>query len=316
MIFGVNCDPRHWPASEYDALAAEIAATGATWVRTVLIPYAEGRDDEAWFAACHRAGLSTLGVIARESWSWGDPPTERSISQGMDALHQYYEVYPTAWQCCNESDQVGPSSWTMIPSVLNLFLSEFRRVFGMVLLVGPGLASGQPYHYARRLIDIDARHPYVPAEGYWGFRRMAGKPIWITEYPANEEGLLERIAEVGGVDVCFAFCWSQRMVPGYGLVDIDGQPIEPRFSEFRAVASASAQSPSGATERPANDSEVQMKLEDVAPNYGGFDSPPVVIGGTQKKPTARIAWVAGVENGYILEINGQASTEVYVPRPK
>ena len=50
-----------------------------------------------------------------------------------------------------------------------------------------------------------------------------------------------------------------------------------------------------------------MKLEELAAiQHGGVYGTPVVIGGTKKKPTARIAWVNRPEHSFILEINGEA----------
>jgi hypothetical protein len=58
---------------------------------------------------------------------------------------------------------------------------------------------------------------------------------------------------------------------------------------------------------------VFMKLEEVAAKYGGVYGKTVVLAGTAAKPTARIAWVNGVENGFVLEIAGEAGTKVYAP---
>lgn len=57
-----------------------------------------------------------------------------------------------------------------------------------------------------------------------------------------------------------------------------------------------------------------VKLEEAALKYGGVYGKVAVIGGTATKPTARIAWLNGVPNGYLLEIRGEVSERPYTPR--
>ena len=57
-----------------------------------------------------------------------------------------------------------------------------------------------------------------------------------------------------------------------------------------------------------------MKIEEAAEANGGLYSPIVTLATIKGKPTARIAWVNGTENGFVLEINGEASPAVYSPK--
>ena len=91
-------------------------------------------------------------------------------------------------------------------------------------------------------------------------------------------------------------------MPGYGIV---GTPALAAVSA--AIANLQDTTPVVETETGSGFTGGPMKLEELAAiQYGGLYSPPVVIGGTKKKPTARIAWVNRPEHAFILEINGEA----------
>lgn len=234
--YGVNVDPGHW--DDTLKLAKDVVASGATWVRTVIKPDV---DLTPWIEDCHEVGLRVLGVIASESLvEWNADWTLAQYAAAAQPLADQYETILDAIQVGNESDQVGPSSWTMAPDRLNRLLRAFRSAFDSIPLVGPGMASGQPYVYDYRQVDIQADHPYLTPEDLRavGLRAPAnGQPLWLSEYPASP-GMSAAIDEQPEWSVAIAFCWSDLMVPGYGLLD-ENDLQNDVYAEFQAVAISS-----------------------------------------------------------------------------
>lgn len=244
-LLGVNVDPR------LGFLAGDIAAYGAAWVRTVLLPPPD--DQQAWFAELRGQGVKVLGVVARESIVRGS-----SYSRIAERYRRLYTGNIDALQVGNEPDHRSPSSWTQAPARLNHLIRTFRLGFPGVPLVGPGLASGTPQYLDAvdvGMLDAIAVHPYgqrarvnLPYapdfEGFGtvtdlldGYRRF-GKPLWVTEFggpaqdwPTEHERAVYHSEMIGaldraGVEVACQFCWSDAMVPGFGLLDQDGIPKE------------------------------------------------------------------------------------------
>lgn len=274
--FGVNCDPRHWDT--YDELASAIQASGALWVRTVILP---DSDLTPWIDACHNHGLKVLGVIASESLPGWDPSWYAAdmAYQATAYATQYAETLD-AWQIGNESDQVGDSSWTMRPTELNRLLKAFRAALPERYIVGPGMASGQPYHYDTRLVDAQAIHPYLDPDTLRTIGLHAtpnGQPLWVTEYPASE-GMSAAIADEEAWTVAMAFAWSDRFIGAYGLVDVDDNP-NPVYAEFKDAASVPQEETDTMATNPyqaefdAARKEIGKSIIDQTPQSPYYDGP-------------------------------------------
>jgi hypothetical protein len=108
-------------------------------------------------------------------------------------------------------------------------------------------------------VDAVSVHPYGqrapddwPHSG-WGFGNMSdlfdrylafGLPLWVTEIGTVDSSLqaayLENVYELaesypGRVDRVFWFCWSDGMVPPFGVVTSGGTP-KPAYWSYGAVA--------------------------------------------------------------------------------
>jgi hypothetical protein len=135
-------------------------------------------------------------------------------------------------------------------------------------VVTGGLASGDPGYLTRARsaigtlpVDAVAVHPYGqrapdnwPHTG-WGFGNMSdlferylafGFPLWVTEigtvdqsiqasYLGNVYELARSPRFAGRVTHVFWFCWSDGMVPPFGVVSSSGAP-KPAYWQYRAVA--------------------------------------------------------------------------------
>jgi len=75
-----------------------------------------------------------------------------------------------------------------------------------------------------------------------------GKPIWLSEIGTNDTSsatfqadYLENVYTLAkngfgaNVPVVFWFCWSDAMVPPYGLLDGSGQP-KPAYTRYQSIA--------------------------------------------------------------------------------
>jgi hypothetical protein len=254
-VLGMNVDA----IGTYDP--RELAHCGVRWVR--LVAKADP-DQRSYLDRCKQAGIRTLLVIASESvdgMSWGD---------AAQLYAQRYAASIDALQVGNEPDIESPSSWTMKTDDLNRLLATFRGAFPNVFLIGPGLASGQPQRFDGAnlsLLNAIGVHPYGQGLPDWpspyGFPShigalldnyaALGKPIFITEWGAQDRELgqdqateyvsrmLKYLLARADIPVAFYFCWSDAMVPGFGLCGGDGG----RKSSFRAFVQAA-----GGSEQP------------------------------------------------------------------
>lgn len=231
---GLNVDWQH------SAAPADVAATGASWVRSILRPH-EFIGEQ--LTACRLRDMRNLLLVVRESWEWADPvhgwPTSAEIREAARVYVEKYGHLMDAVQFGNEPDLVSPSSWTMPPDVLNGMLAEVRPLLpGGTLLIGPGLASGQPYDYDYSLVDVVATHPYVPADQLYLGPHPSGKPRWVTEFPTDQPlGWIDHLLDEPGWEVAVAFRFSAQGDPGnpHGLLDADGV-ARPVYDEFRRAA--------------------------------------------------------------------------------
>lgn len=201
---------------------ASIAATGARWVRVVAYP---GADIRTWIHGCHDRGVRVLMVLASESI--GQTPSNWAGLIGN--FRDFYEGLVDAWQVGNESDHVSDSSWTMKPADLNRLLVVARSILGSTAyIVGPGLVSGQPSWAAQidwGAVSAIALHPYAKWPGTPELSNLIsgyaviGKPLWVTEYHARTIGMAAALRDDPRLQVAMAFCYSDSMVPGFGLIE-------------------------------------------------------------------------------------------------
>lgn len=252
-LLGINV------AGRAEQSPAAIAALGAMWARCV--GYRDVNISE-WIRGCQERGVKVLMVLARESI---DGDWQRNISRFRDL----YSGRVNAIQIGNEPDHESPSSWTMTPRDLNRLLVTARGVFGPdKLLIGPGLVSGQPSWAS--LVDwspVDAIciHPYAKdpgtpdldnlLDGY----RLHGKPLWVTEYHARTRGMAAALRDDRRVRVALAFCMTDRMVPGFGLLE-----DQAALNDFKAAAG-------GGQTVPAYEYQLGIKAKADALRADGFD---------------------------------------------
>lgn len=211
-------------AARAEQSPGDIAALGATWARCVALP---GVDLSNWIRGCHDRGVRVLLVLASESI--GQAPG--GWVGAIDHFAERYLGLADAWQVGNEPDHESPSSWTMKAADLNQLLKSARDVLGVgSFLVGPGLVSGQPswvQHINLDLVDALAFHPYAKLPGTLELDRMIagyqaasnGKPLWITEYNARTIGMAAALKNDPRLTNVLAFCYSDSMVQGFGLVE-------------------------------------------------------------------------------------------------
>jgi hypothetical protein len=201
---------------------ASIAALGARWCRAVAYP---DEDISNWIRECHQHGVRVLLVLAGESI--GHSPS--GWAGRIAYFRGLYGSFADAIQVATESDHVSDSSWTMEPAELSQLLRVARFQLGPdAYIVGSGMASGNP-DWARRVdwgpCSAVACHPYTKepgsAELNWlldGYM-AAGKPLWVTEYHARSLGMAAALRDDPRVEVALAFCYTSRMVDGFGLIE-------------------------------------------------------------------------------------------------
>jgi len=243
-----------------------VAQSNATWVRIVATP---GHDLTQYMSFCSAAGVKVLLLIASESVpSLGQMPLGDAAQEAATLYHGRYNGLFDALQVCNEPDGKPPSSWVQTPDQVNEVLAPFRNTFSGTLIVGPGLCSGDPTQFDGvdlSLLDVVSVHPYgqgVPAAGGlpafpspFGFggdveqllnryKARFGKPVWISEWGSNDNDLgeagsaeyVERMIKYlrprNIADVVIYFCWSDSMVPKFGLLRADGTH-KPAYDAFR-----------------------------------------------------------------------------------
>ena len=209
-------------AGRADQSPADIAALGATWARTVAYPDADISD---WIRGCHSQGVRVLLVLARESIG----ADANGWRENIDMYRDRYPGLIDAWQVGNEADHESPSSWTMEKADLSNLLQVARQRLGSeAYIVGAGLVSGHPSWAAGvnwNPVSAIACHPYAKfpstpelddlLSGYIAH----GKPLWVTEYHARTIGMAAALRNHPHLQVTLAFCYSDSMVPGFGLVE-------------------------------------------------------------------------------------------------
>lgn len=187
-----------------------------------------------------------------------------------------------AYQIWNEPDHHSENQHyrpTLRPLIYGVMLREvyaaIKEVSSATVITG-GLMSGDPGYVSRVMAaagntlpaDAVAVHPYGQRpspdwpHSHWGFGNLteliaryhtaAGKPVWITEIGTNDLAVQPEFPQrafaalqqhaASTVPVTIWFCWSDGMVPSFGLVDGAGAKKSAYFS-FQSSASERAAQP-------------------------------------------------------------------------
>jgi hypothetical protein len=197
-----------------------------------------------------------------------------SFGSGLRTLASHYGNGVDAWQIWNEPDlPPQPGYDVYMPArhfgiMLRDSVSTLRQ-FSTRPIVTAGLASGDPGYLAQArdaaaglTVDAVAVHPYGQRapdnwpNASWGFGNMSalfdrylvfGKPLWVSEIGVNttdqafEATYLKNVYDLardryaGRVVVVFWFCWSDGMVPPFGILDANQNP-KPAYYQYRAIA--------------------------------------------------------------------------------
>jgi len=245
--------------------AEDVAESGARWVRLVAMPELDMTD---YIGQCHDKGMKVLLTIAVQSVPGARKNELGDFEAAADVYAQRYggAGLIDALQVGNEPDgDPENGSWVLNVDQVNELLTRFRASFQDAFIVGPGMTSGNPDRFDGvnlSLLNAIAVHPYgqgVPEPVFaspFGLDGHVGNllenysrfnaPIWITEWGARDEDLEEAgVAEYIGhmipclrdridVQVAFLFCWSDRMVPHFGLLRDDGSR-KPSFERWIAA---------------------------------------------------------------------------------
>jgi hypothetical protein len=245
-----------------------------------------------------------LLVLARESI--GDDTEHR-----LALFARRYNGLVNAVQIANEPDHVSESSWTMAPDDLNRLLRTARAVFGpSKLLIGPGLVSGHP-EWAAQIdwspVDAIAAHPYAKwpytseLDALIGGYAAYGLPVWVTEYNARTLGMAAALRDDPRIGVALAFCYSDRVVDGFGLIE-DEQALNDFVTASGGPLSPSAPSPAPSKPtfvlgfkrwhdlEPARLGDAVTNERNVAPGWQ-----------TQRTRKGTLCWIEGKGHAFIRD---------------
>ena len=234
-FLGVNLDPTN-PGGR--PLVRELGQLG--WARVIARPGPQLTIVANYMHRLHMAGVKTGLVLARESFT--GPPA----GWGAQAGWYVQTCRPTAVIVGNEMDAYlldaeSPSSWTMTPEAYNALVDNLRvylmdYVYPRPLLIIGGQVSGQPGGWLPEVnigefdgIDI---HPYGKgpqemSELLMAYRELYHFPLYVFEWSVPAEEIPEYVRLLGrlGVQAACYFCWSDAMVPGFGLIGSAEYPV-------------------------------------------------------------------------------------------
>lgn len=213
---------------------------------------------EGYINACIAAGIDVTLVLTSELIGW------ESDDDRMQIVWSYLKLVPGVRQVQigNEPDAYGPSSWSMHPV-------EYRHMVEILApiiveagaeVLSAGFASGNTefLRAAEPLaVQVICVHPYGRSpQGYTGPGAPFGDmiellaqyeefgPVEVTEFGANsleigEEAQADYLSrawqELRRVGIpAHIFCWSDGMVPGFGIKRADGSP-KPSYEAIMAV---------------------------------------------------------------------------------
>ena len=196
-----------------------------------------------------------------------------TFSARLRDLAAHYGDGVDAWQIWNEPDLLRPGT-PYDPGVPARHFGAMLRDAVLAIrprsnrpIVTGGLASGDPAYLrtARDAVgglsvDAVAVHPYGQRapDGWprpdWGFGEMSdlfdrylafGLPLWVSEIGTVDEAAqaqylenvyqLARDAYAGRVETVFWFCWSDGMVPPFGILRSSGEP-KPAYDRYDALS--------------------------------------------------------------------------------
>lgn len=236
---GINLDPQH------EGFTAEQIAN-YDYVRFPLWQDLDQAPYRMFITGAKNLGITVLAVCDYRTLI---EPKGKSYRYKFERLRDMYGDLIDYWQIGNEPDLESPSSWTLSPRRCSTLLHIASEVLFDKFLIMGGLASGQPdwlKGVGRLPVDAIAIHPYTKAPDNWAMQgwetgrvndilnmyMQYGLPIWVTEFGA-EDGLFDDVNGGTGSGSreeyykqmvhsmrnrpCFAFCWDDAMVPGYGI---------------------------------------------------------------------------------------------------
>ncbi len=250
---GMNVD------REGNTPASVLLAKHNTLVRIVMIPPPNSGLTRVIEYA--EQGLMVLGVLAQESFPdyiWKD---DSKLAAALKTYNDTYGPYLSGIQVGNEPDHVSDSSWTLNHEEL-FRLTEFvdKYIDQNIPRVLGGLASGQPawldgFDFVH--VDAVAIHPYLkdgPNDSdiedlpdvtslLDAYEEYTGTlPIMITEWgwwgDKTDRGvdeiydMVRWASESKRIAGFFYFCYSDAMVPPFGLYNADGSPKEDYVEAF------------------------------------------------------------------------------------
>lgn len=243
MLIGVNDNPQQIPNTH------ELLTN--TNSQVVRFPFwlVDGFDYKPFVNTLIAQGVTPLPVLDRKAMTW-----HRGWSL-KKRFAKFKSEYPEIlhWEIGNEPDSHGNSSSYQTDLDFSYWLYTARQAMPYDYLIAGGLVSGDA-NYLNRVdltnVDAIALHPYgqSPARDGWGVGFVGdlidsylrfSKPIWITEFGGEESlfnneheravyhsGMLQVLASYSQVLASIVFCYSDTMVPGFGLVTSTGEVKE------------------------------------------------------------------------------------------
>lgn len=231
MQLGLNVDPVHGFSLQ------EIIDTRTQLVRFPFW-WQTGFDYKGWCARLQAVGIEPIAVLDRRAMMG---PKGYTIATKMSRL---LKRLPTVfyWQIGNEPDGTEDSSWHMTRRRFSQYLQAAVKVFSGRYVIAGGLVSGNASWLTgvdTHLVDAIAVHPYaqtpdsvlalLDAYSQWN------KPMCITEFGGQDAlfnngheravyhtEMMYNMDTHAMVGMACVFCYSDRMVSGFGLVDYDG----------------------------------------------------------------------------------------------
>jgi len=197
------------------------------------------------------AGITPILVLDHRSftefgWAYNAPMGSMGLWHGKFLSPPIIEVG-------NEPDSTGASSSYQLPNVWVQFIKAARATWPQAFIVSGGL-SGIDFLYIDALKDapIDAVgfHPYdQDAASVVGLideiKKHTTKPLWATEYgqPSgnDEHARAQWLSDITvsmweqGVKVGIVYCGKRDQDPDFGLVDINGNPLESFVAYSNAI---------------------------------------------------------------------------------
>lgn len=233
MLLGLNVDPVHGFSID------EILATKAQFVRFPFW-WDTGFDYRSWVTELQNHGVECMAVLDKRAMA-GHDSVERKMLKLRSTLPTLYY-----WQIGNEPDGTEQSSWTMSKGMFSRYLQAAVRVFSGRYVIAGGLISGNANWLDRvdlHLLDAIAVHPYTQTpesviELLDRYSRWS-KPIVISEF-GGQDGLfnnaheravyhsemIHALSSHALVGMAGVFCFSDRMVDGFGIVNAQGEAKE------------------------------------------------------------------------------------------